>query len=111
MAKQNQTAGRPGPNRRSSAPAEGSAPGTFDVIDFCRKLNVTAELVGKWIWVSFPEVPDEDTRKALKEFGFRWSARRGKWAHNCGVPAKSAHQSDPWAKYGSKIVHQARGAV
>ncbi|HPD48665.1 MAG TPA: hypothetical protein P5279_17480 [Anaerohalosphaeraceae bacterium] len=112
MAKQNQTTTRPsaapGPNRGQSAQ---SADNTAEVVEFCRKLNVTAELVGRWIWVSFPEAPDEATRKALKEYGFRWSARRGKWAHNCGVPTKSAHQSDPWAKYGSKIVHQAKAAV
>jgi hypothetical protein len=115
MAKQNQQTGRPGPARNSApAAAEGaepSAPSTFEVIAFCKQLNVTAELVGRWIWVSFPEAPDEATRKALKEYGFRWSARRGKWAHNCGVPTKSAHQTDPWQKYGSKVVHQAKAAV
>jgi len=122
MAKQNQTTGRPGPARRSTtqvaaaaAPAaEGVNPAlsaTLEVIDFCRRLNVTAELVGRWVWVSFPDTPEEATRKALKEFGFQWSPRRGKWAHNCGVPTKSAHQSDPWAKYGSRVVHQPKAAV
>lgn len=78
---------------------ESQPPNVFEVIDFCTQLDLQAELVGKWIWVSFDEKPDRQLRRTLKDFGFRWSKRRGKWAHNCGHPTKSASLSDPWEKY------------
>jgi hypothetical protein len=70
-----------------------------DVISFCRQHDLDAEKVGGWVWVSFAETPDEAMRQTLKDYGFRWSPRRKKWAHNCGTPTKSAHQSNPWEKY------------
>ena len=45
------------------------------------------------------ETPDDELRREMKDLGFRWSPRRKKWAHNCGTPTKSAHQSSPWEKY------------
>ena len=69
------------------------------VIDFCRSHDLDAEKVGSWVWVSFEETPDEAIRQAMKDLGFRFSPRRKKWAHNCGTPTKSAHQSSPWQKY------------
>ena len=69
-----------------------------EVTAFCRKHNLQAEVVGVWVWVSFDEKPDEAMRKTLKDFGFRWSARRRKWAHNCGTPSR-AGKGNPWEKY------------
>jgi hypothetical protein len=74
-------------------------PTAEEVIEFCRHNDFDAEKVGGWVWVSFDETPDEDLRQALKNYGFRWSPRRKKWAHNCGTPTKSARQSNPWEKY------------
>lgn len=73
------------------------------MIEFCKVRGFNAELVGCWIWVSFETKPDEAARKVLKDAGFRWSKRRGKWAHNCGVKTKSS-QGNPWDKYDHKVV-------
>jgi len=69
-----------------------------EAVAFCRSHNLTAEVVGVWVWVSFDAKPDESMRKTLKDFGFRWSARRRKWAHNCGTPSR-AGKGNPWEKY------------
>ena len=69
------------------------------VIEFCRNHDLDAEKVGSWVWVSFEETPGDELRQEMKDLGFRWSPRRKKWAHNCGTPTKSAHQSSPWEKY------------
>lgn len=74
------------------------------ITEFCRARGFDAQLVGKWVWVSFDEAPDEETRKALKEAGFIYSPRRQKWAHNCGHPAPSAYQSSPWQKYAARWI-------
>ncbi|AQT70094.1 hypothetical protein STSP2_03296 [Anaerohalosphaera lusitana] len=86
-------------------------PGVLEVIDFCRQHGFEAELVGKWVWVRFDKRPDQATRRALKDIGFRWSKRRGRWAHNCGHPTKSARESDPWQKYHTRIVSRKGGAA
>jgi len=77
-----------------------------DVVGFCKREKFTAELVGSWVWVSFDEKPEEDTRKLLKDAGFRWIRKRGKWAHNCGIPCK-AGKTSPWDKYEHKYISQA----
>lgn len=69
-----------------------------EVIAFCLKHSLRAEVVGVWVWVTFDEKPDESMRNLLKDFGFRFSARRRKWAHNCGTPSR-AGKGDPWEKY------------
>ena len=74
-----------------------------EVIEFCKQNKLTAELVGCWVWVSFDEKPDEDTRKLLKEAGFRWIRKRGKWAHNCGIRCRAGKQS-PWDKYEHRYI-------
>ena len=83
---------------------DSQTPNVFEVIDFCKELDLEADLVGQWIWISFDDKPDRELRRTLKDFGFRWSKRRGKWAHNCGHPTKSAYQSDPWEKYDHRMV-------
>ena len=79
-------------------------PNVLEVVNFCRSLNLDAELVGEWVWVTFEEKPSKEMLKSLKDFGFKWSKRRGKWAHNCGKPTKSAHVSNPFEKYGHRTV-------
>lgn len=69
-----------------------------DVIEFCLHHRFKAEVVGRWVWVTFDEKPDHETLKALKDFGFHWSPRREKWAHNCGVPSQPG-SGNPWDKY------------
>jgi hypothetical protein len=70
-----------------------------EVVAFCQQYGLTGSVVGRWVWVFFDEKPDEAVRKVLKDFGFRWSARRGGWAHNCGTPSRSASKSSPFEKY------------
>jgi len=79
-------------------------PDVLQVIDFCRQHKLDAERVGGWIWVSFPDKPPKALRTQLKDIGFRWSASRGKWAHNCGKPCLSAQQSNPWDTYEHYLV-------
>ncbi len=108
MAKKQEKAGTsvstgPGPKSGTESRRAGM-PSVSEVVAFCQKLSLTAEQVGRWVWVSFAEKPDEAMRQALRDFGFRWSYRRKKWAHNCGHPTRSARQSDPWQKYDHKFV-------
>ena len=60
----------------------------FDVIEFCKARHLNADIVGHWIWVKFDNKPSAELRQALKDFGFRWSNRRGEWSHDCGHPSK-----------------------
>lgn len=41
------------------------------------KVNITIELIGHWIWVYGPDT--KIIKKYLKELGFRWAPRKGKW--------------------------------
>ena len=72
-----------------------------EVTDFCLEQGFSAALCGCWVWVTFEEKPDDATRQLLKKAGFKWSPRRKKWAHNCGVKTASSKTGDPFAKYGS----------
>ena len=74
------------------------------VIEYCKFQRLNAERVGSWVWVSFDEKPDEATINNLKEYGFRYSPRRKKWAHNCGHPTRSSQTVNPWDKYDHAIV-------
>lgn len=76
-----------------------TVPTSAEVVEFCRQYDLDAEIVGGWVWVTFEQAPDEGLRQALKDFGFRFSPRRKKWAHNCGAPTKSAYIANPWEKY------------
>lgn len=78
---------------------ERTVPTSTEVVEFCRQYDLDAEIVGGWVWVTFESTPEAALRQALKDFGFRWSPRRKKWAHNCGGPSKSARFSNPWEKY------------
>lgn len=82
------------------APATSISP--LQVISFCQENQLDAELVGKWVWVTFAAKPARDLRDQMRLLGFIYSSRRRKWAHNCGVPSKAAYQSDPFAKYPRK---------
>ena len=59
-----------------------------------------ARVVGKWIWIEFPTIPDPATRAALKDLGFHWSKRRGAWQNPCGFTGTGKSRRDPRAKYG-----------
>ena len=78
---------------------QNSMPRNFDeVAAFCRRMNLPAEVVGKWIWVSFTQKPSKEIIQALRDFGFHWSQRRQSWAHDCGHKSYPS-QGNPWDKY------------
>ena len=78
-----------------------------EVLEFCQTHDLPARVVGKWVWVKFDSKPPEVTRQLLKDFGFRWSRRRGQWSHNCGTPTKPAHSYKPWDKYRTVSIEEA----
>ena len=59
-----------------------------------------ARIVGRWVWVEFPERPPLATRHWLKEAGFHWNKERNAWQHPCGYHSKHAPY-DPRDKYDS----------
>ncbi len=62
-----------------------------------------AEVVGKWIWITFPEPPPEQVRGQLSQFGFHWNNARKCWQHPCGQFATEGSGADPRQKYGSRF--------
>ena len=63
-----------------------------------RRLWELAEVVGKWIWVSFSEQPAPTVRQTLAQLGFHWNRTRQAWQHPCGQFRLSS-ASDPHEKY------------
>ena len=61
-----------------------SSKSIIEVLEFCKVQALPARVVGKWVWIKFESKPSAEVRQSLKDFGFRWSRRRGQWAHNCG---------------------------
>ena len=68
-----------------------------------------AEVVGKWVWVTFKEQPTAEIRQKLAEFGFHWNRERQAWQHPCGQFRLSS-QTDPHEKYSSYFPADARPA-
>ncbi len=85
--------------KNTAEKTEANIPTLQQVVDFCKEHGFSGSVVGKWVWLFFEEKPEEAIRKLLKDFGFRWSSRRGGWAHNCGHPVRSAAKSSPFDKY------------
>ena len=69
-----------------------------------------AEVVGKWIWITFPEPPAEKIRGQLSQFGFHWNNHRKCWQHPCGQFATEGSGTDPRAKYGSHPATELKAA-
>src|SRR5688572_25744468 len=59
-----------------------------------------AEVVGKWVWITFPEQPDERVRADLSQLGFHWNNTRKCWQHPCGQ-VTTRGQQEPRDKYTS----------
>jgi len=59
-----------------------------------------AEVVGKWVWVTFKEQPAAEIRQQLAQLGFHWNRERQAWQHPCGEYRLSSAQ-DPHEKYAS----------
>ena len=63
-----------------------------------RRLWELAEVVGKWVWVSFTEQPAAEVRQTLAQLGFHWNRTRQSWQHPCGQFRLSS-SGDPREKY------------
>jgi hypothetical protein len=59
-----------------------------------------AEVVGKWVWVTFRETPAPELRQILAQLGFHWNRERQAWQHPCGAFRLRGFQ-DPHEKYSS----------
>jgi hypothetical protein len=57
-----------------------------------------AEVVGKWVWITFPEPPAERVRAELSQLGFHWNNTRKCWQHPCGATLPRGTQ-EPREKY------------
>src|SRR5256714_14176715 len=57
-----------------------------------------AEVVGKWVWISFPDAPAERVRAELSQLGFHWNDVRKCWQHPCGETLPRGQQ-EPREKY------------
>jgi len=69
-----------------------------------------AEVVGKWIWITFTEQPAEQVRGQLSQFGFHWNNARKCWQHPCGQFATEGSDADPRQKYGSHYAADLKAA-
>ena len=56
-----------------------------------------AEVVGKWVWITFPEPQEPQITAELSQLGFHWNNRRQVWQHPCGV--FKGEPVDPRSKY------------
>jgi hypothetical protein len=59
-----------------------------------------AEVVGKWVWVTFRETPAPELRQILAQLGFHWNRERQAWQHPCGA-FRLHGAGDPHEKYSS----------
>ncbi len=82
--------------------------------DFNRKLSVEkvleklrrwmpqqyelAEVIGRWVWITFSEPPIERVRAELSQLGFHWNNTRKCWQHPCGETLPRGTQ-EPREKY------------
>jgi hypothetical protein len=68
-----------------------------------------AEVVGKWVWVTFRETPAPELRQVLAQLGFHWNRERQAWQHPCGAYRLRGVQ-DPHEKYSSYYPADSRAA-
>jgi hypothetical protein len=59
-----------------------------------------AEVVGRWVWVTFKETPAAEIRQQLAQIGFHWNSERQAWQHPCGQ-FRLGSQTDPHERYSS----------
>jgi hypothetical protein len=67
-----------------------------------------AEVVGQWVWVTFPDQPEQPVRAQLSQLGFHWNNARKCWQHPCGQ--FRSHVSDPRQRYGSHFAADQQAA-
>ena len=70
-----------------------------------------AEVVGRWVWVTFKDQPAAEVRQQLAQLGFHWNRERQAWQHRCGQFSLGS-SSVPHERYSSyrpaSIGHKAK---
>ena len=93
---------------------ENRALSTEKVLDLLRRWMPAqynlAEVVGRWVWITFTEQPAETIRGQLSQFGFHWNNARKCWQHPCGQFATEGSGADPRQKYGSHFAADVKAA-
>jgi len=67
-----------------------------------------AEVVGKWVWITFQDKQPREVTARLAEFGFHWNNKRGSWQHPCGQ-LRPGTEHDPRQKYQAYFPADVRG--
>ena len=91
-------------------PPEDKLKTTAEVVEWCAENDLPADLVGRWVWLKFPEKPDKAVRTAIKAAGFKWCKNRGEWAHSCGIPSRRGSRP-PRFTYGAVPVASVAGQL
>jgi hypothetical protein len=65
-------------------------------------LYAIAQIVGKWVWVQFPDRQAPEVTAVLAQLGFHWNNKRQVWQHPCGPVTVDASPDDPRTKYGAE---------
>ena len=68
-----------------------------------------AEVVGKWVWIEFPDKQPPQITSQLAQFGFHWNNNRQVWQHPCGILTDGS-PDNPREKYGSLFAADAQPA-
>jgi hypothetical protein len=63
-----------------------------------------AEVVGRWVWVTFKEQPAAELRQTLSQIGFHWNRERQAWQHPCGKFSLGSN-TDPHEKTTMRGAH------
>src|ERR1017187_9256740 len=86
---------------------------TPKVLELLRNANPglfhLAEVVGKWVWVTFRETPAPELRQVLAQLGFHWNRERQAWQPPCGAFRLRGFQA-PHEKYESYFPADSRAA-
>jgi len=69
-----------------------------------------AEVVGKWVWITFGSAPAELIRGQLSQLGFHWNNHRKCWQHPCGQFAIQGSGRDPRVTYGTQLAADLKAA-
>jgi hypothetical protein len=60
-----------------------------------------AQIVGKWVWIQFPDRQPREVTSILSQVGFHWNKRRQLWQHPCGIESEAGTGNyDPRDRYG-----------
>ncbi len=93
---------------------ENRALSTEKVLDLLRRWMPAqynlAEVVGRWVWITFTEQPAETIRGQLSQFGFHWNNARKCWQHPCGQFQTEGSDRDPREKYGTHFAADVKAA-